>query len=163
MLSNHIKSAIKKEKETENNDQCNPLDIDAILEASENVDEGYLGQYTAKGIAKENYETLCEIYSDSEDITTVMCKLKDYRLIEFVYLLRKGKHIRWIRNGKLTNGGILVDVTFPENGTQILCKCGRRFIKYRMDDCNTFQKLTTDEQLILQAKDYAIDIDITTV
>jgi len=161
MLSNHIKSTIKKEKETDN--QRNPLDIDAILDASENVDEGYLGQYTAKSITKENYETLCEIYSDNEDIKTVMGKLKEYRLIDFVFLLRKGKHIRWIRNGNLTNGGILVDVTFPENGTQILCKSGRRFIKYRMDDCITFQKLTTDEQLILQAKDYAIDIDITTV
>ena len=73
--------------------------------------------------------------------------------MEKVYHVHKGKHIRWLRNDKLTNGGIVVDVKFLENGTQILCKNRQRFIQYKFDDCITFQKLTMDELLILQLKD----------
>jgi len=153
MFSKDIKSLIHAERNAVDQDSA-LLDIESILEASENVDTRYLEHDTAKNIAKENYEILCEIYSTEEDVQNAIQKIKGYRLVDRVYLLHKGRHIRWIRNGKLTNGGVLVNVTFPENGTQILCKCGKRFINYRLDDCVTFQKLTIDEQYISQIKDF---------
>ena len=85
-------------------------------------------------------------------------KLCEYRLTDQIYQIHKGKHVRWIRfrttnveeNDRiLTNGGIVVDVKFLDNGTHILCKNGGRFIQYRFDDCLTFQKLSSDEQMIL--------------
>ena len=88
------------------------------------------------------------------DIVYKYCNsLLNYRLIDHVYHIHKGKHIRRMRNNKLTNGGIVVDIKFLDNGTHILCKNKNRFIQYRFDDCSTFQKLTPDELLILQLKD----------
>jgi len=53
------------------------------------------------------------------------------------------------QNGVLTNGGIVVDVKFLDNGTQVLCKNKNRFIQYKFDDCLTFQRLSSDELLVL--------------
>ena len=55
----------------------------------------------------------------------------------------------------LTNGGIVVDINFTKEHTLIVCRNYRNyFIKYKFDDCITFQKLSTEEQLILMAYDY---------
>ena len=62
--------------------------------------------------------------------------------------------VRWIRigNTNLTTGGIVTDIKFLENGIHVLCMNNqRRFIQYKFDDCYTFQKMSTDEQLILMA------------
>ena len=78
--------------------------------------------------------------------------------IEELQELHKGKHVRWIRknNGKLTNGGIIVDIKFYETGTQILCMgSGKSFIQYKYDECFTFQKMSEAEQLVVMAYEYA--------
>ena len=131
--------------------QCT-LNIDEILDSAENVDVEYIGNHSLQTISKEVVDHLKQHIDES-----LMCKytnsLLNYRLIDEVYHIHKGKHVRWLRNGKLTNGGIVVDVQFTDNGTQILCKTNSKFIRYQFDDCTTFQKLTDDELLILQLKD----------
>ena len=62
--------------------------------------------------------------------------------------------VRWLNLDKknLTNGGIVVDIKFLKDGTQILCmNTQKRFIQYKFDNCYTFQKMTPEEQLILMA------------
>ena len=55
----------------------------------------------------------------------------------------------------LTNGGIVMDIKFLDNGTHVLCMNNmRRFIQYKFDECYTFQKLSTEEQLILMAYEH---------
>jgi len=147
---NHL---IENEK---NNPQLqNTLDLETILESAENVDNNYIGEHSLKTISKEIFDTFREIGLENERVYKYCESLIHYRLIEHVYHIHKGKHIRWLRNGKLTNGGIVVDVKFLDTGTHILCKNKNRFIQYRFDDCPTFQKLTADELLILQLKDGA--------
>ena len=85
-------------------------------------------------------------------------QLRSNRYVDEINELHKGKHIRWIRTGttSLTNGGIVVDIKFKDNGTHIMCKNGmNRFIQYKFDDCITFQKLSTEEQLIMMAYEHA--------
>jgi hypothetical protein len=79
-----------------------------------------------------------------------------YRYVDEIRYLHKGKHIRWIRqNNKipsLTNGGIVVNIKFLDNGIHIVCKNSQnRFIQYKFDDCITFQRLSVEEQLLLMA------------
>jgi len=140
------------------NERMNPelqstIDIKTILESAENVDNNYIGDHSLSTITKEIVDVLQEQTLETEILYKYCRSLLNYRLIEHVYHIHKGKHIRWIRNKKLTNGGIVVDVKFLDNGTHILCKNKNRFIQYKLDDCITFQKLTTDELLILQIKD----------
>ena len=141
------------ENERNNPELQNTLDLDAILESAENVDHQYIGDHSLTSITREVFDILCEQDISKEIVYKYGNSLINYRLVEQVYHVHKGKYIRWIRNNKLTNGGIVVDVKFLENGTHILCKNKQRFIQYKFDDCITFQKLTTDELLILQLKD----------
>ena len=141
------------EKERNNPELQNTLDIRTILESAENVDNNYIGDHSLKTISKEIYDLMIEKEIDKDIVYKYCNSLLNYRLIDHVYHIHKGKHIRWLRNNKLTNGGIVVDIKFLDNGTHILCKNKNRFIQYRFDDCSTFQKLTPDELLILQLKD----------
>ena len=136
-----------------NLDTDHDINIQTILDSAENVDNNYIGDHSLKTITKEVIDVLNTQEIQQDDIYKYTNSLLHYRLIEHVYHIHKGKHVRWLRNGKLTNGGIVVDVKFLDNGTHILCKNRNRFIQYKFDDCATFQKLTTDELLILQIKD----------
>jgi len=141
------------QNEQNNPELQNTLNIDEILEAAEHVDREYIEHHSLKTISKEIFSCLQEINMERENIHKYCQSLLQYKYIEYVHHIHKGKHIRWIRNGKLTNGGIVVDVKFLHNGTHILCKNHQRFIQYKFDDCKTFQKLTQQELLILQIKD----------
>ena len=88
----------------------------------------------------------------------VMEKLDGYRYVDEIHELFRGKYIRWIRHNNkktftLTNGGMVMDIKFLEEGIQILCRNGaNRFIQYKYDQCLTFQKLTDEEWLLLSVK-----------
>ena len=108
------------------------IDIDKLLETIENDKHNYLENKTMKTITNEIYETIQKIQI-SQKIRFEYCqKLVGYRLVDDVYELHKGKHIRWIRESSpnLTNGGIVVDIKFLDSGTHILCKGStNRFIQ----------------------------------
>ena len=126
------------------------LDVETIIRAAENVDMDYLEGKTLHTLSSEIVQELRENHLQIENIQEICEKLTEYRIIQEVYQLHKGKHVRWLRNGRLTNGGIVVDVKFTDNGTCILCKNKNRFIQYKYDDCVTFQRLSEDELLLLQ-------------
>ena len=95
-----------------------------------------------------------EISISEENKDVILKKLNGYRFVDEIHELHKGKMVRWIRNEtvKLTNGGIVTDIKFLDNGVHVLCMNNqRRFIQYKYDDCYTFQKMSIEEQLILMA------------
>lgn len=99
------------------------------------------------------------------DVDGIYSKLAGYRYIDELYQLQRGKHVRWIRIPSinrvvntlentqltLTIGGIVVDIKIMDTGVHVLCKNGKRYIQYKFDECLTYQKLTTDELMILTA------------
>lgn len=90
------------------------------------------------------------------DVEKTMNSLANYRFVDEIKDLHLGKHIRWIRiesDSKLTNGGIVIKLSFLAKGTYIYCKNGRTIMQYNFDDCYTFQKLSAEEHLILMAND----------
>lgn len=131
----------------------NTIDVDAILKAMNRTDTDGLGNKSLADLFKEIYEAMTEIDITDDERSEFCKKLTEYRLVDEVYKLHKGKHVRWIReesnNPYLTNGGIVVDIKFLDNGVHVVCKNKNRFVQYKFDDCITFQKLSTDEQLIL--------------
>jgi hypothetical protein len=79
-------------------------------------------------------------------------KLTEYRYVDKICDLIRGKYVRWIRLSglTLTKGGIVADIKFLENGIYILIKNARnQFIQYKFDDCITFQKLSPEELLYI--------------
>lgn len=137
------------------------IDIDQLLSMMDNPKAEYLENKTKTQISDDVYRALTQLLNDTHKIEEYKIRLDGYRLVDELHELHKGKHVRWIRSetGKLTNGGIVVDIRFLDNGTHILCmNAMRKFIQYKFDDCLTFQKLTTEEHLILMAYEYANDI-----
>lgn len=134
------------------------LDVEQLLSTLENENNDYLEDKTLKGITDEIHDIIQSVIEDIELQQKFCLKLLDYRLVDELHELHKGKHVRWIRRGtnKLTNGGIVVDIKFLDTGTQVLCKNSmNRFIQYKYDECITFQKLSHTEQLILMAYEHA--------
>ena len=134
------------------------LDVEQLLNTLENENNDYLEDKTLKGITDEIHDIIQSVIEDIELQKKICLKLLDYRLVDELHELHKGKHVRWIRRdtNKLTNGGIVVDIKFLDTGTQVLCKNSmNRFIQYKYDECITFQKLSHTEQLILMAYEHA--------
>jgi hypothetical protein len=134
------------------------IDVDDLLDSLETTNNDYLENKTFDSITKEVYDSVNETIIDEQIREDICMKLVGYRLVDELQDLHKGKHIRWIRraNSKLTNGGVVVDIKFLDNGTQILCmNSGKRFIQYKYDECVTFQKLSQTESLILMIYEHA--------
>ena len=131
------------------------IDIENILASIENDKNDYLENKTLADIVKENFENVRSLGIDKTTMEKICNKLIGYRYVDEIHELFKGRHIRWIRDGALTNGGIVVDIKFTDDGIQILCKNNmNRFIQYRFDECLTFQKLSSEEELLLMAYEH---------
>ena len=134
------------------------INIESLIDNIEDDANNYLEEKTMEMINDDIFNIIKNISISIEDKKKYCDKLVGYRVVEELQELHKGKHVRWIRknNGKLTNGGIIVDIKFYETGTQILCMGnGRRFIQYKYDECFTFQKMSEAEQLVVMAYEYA--------
>lgn len=135
----------------------NSVDIDAILENS-NVNS-VLTRDLLRDLSEEIVESLKTIFTSTDLMAEYCSKLVEYRFIDKIFQLQKGKHIRWIRKQIqptkhsvapiLTNGGIVMDIKFTNKGVSILCKNKDRFIQYNFDDCLTYQKLSPDELMVV--------------
>uniref|UniRef100_A0A6C0JF42 Uncharacterized protein n=1 Tax=viral metagenome TaxID=1070528 RepID=A0A6C0JF42_9ZZZZ len=135
------------------------IDINKLLETIENDKSDYLEKKTMKKITDEIYQEINTLSVHQKEKQEFCEKLIGYRLVDDVHELHKGKHIRWIRenskNPSLTNGGIVTDIKFLDNGTHVLCMGrGNRFVQFKFDDCIIFQKMTQEEQIIMMAYDY---------
>ena len=150
MLTNHVQDLIDSEKN--NPDLESTLDVPALLAAAENVSSDFLNTHSLSTISQDNLNAIQSTGIIGEQLQNITNKLVEFYHIDYIYQIHKGKHVRWLRNGRLTNGGIVVDIKFLDTGTHILCKCRERFIQYKFDECITFQRLSTDEMMILQLK-----------
>jgi len=150
MLTNHVQDLIDSEKN--NPDLESTLDVPALLAAAENVSSDFLNTHSLSTISQDNLNAIQSTGILGEQLQNITNKLVEFYHIDYIYQIHKGKHVRWLRNGRLTNGGIVVDIKFLDTGTHILCKCRQRFIQYKFDECITFQRLSTDEMMILQLK-----------
>jgi len=136
------------------------IDINDLLNSLENKNNDYLIDKTLNDIQNDIINLLNQ-YFPKETISEISKKLADYRYVDEIYELHKGKFVRWINinninnNNKLSNGGIVVNIKFLDNGTYILCKTHQqRFVQYKFDNVLTFQKLSVEEQLILMAYEH---------
>jgi len=134
-----------------------PINIDEILEKKRL--NSVLARDRLKDLSEEVVDSMKSISVPNDVIAEYCSKLIEYRFVDKIYQLQKGKHVRWIRKQVLskkynikpilTNGGIVIDIKFTNNGVSILCKNKDRFIQYGFDDCLTYQKLSPDELMII--------------
>ena len=126
------------------------LNIQELLESSKTR---YLEEKSLQMISDDIFHIVQQLQLlSSQDKQKIFSKLTEYRHVDEIYKLHRGKYLRWIdiKNNQLTNGGFLLDVKFLDTGLYILCKNTRnQLFQYKFDDCYTFQKLSDDEIMIL--------------
>lgn len=129
--------------------------IDTV-ELLRSVKTDFLENQTVESITTNVYDSLAHLLCTSLEkdlIASHFEKLVGYRFVDELHKLHKGKYVRWIRHDapeKLMKGAVVVDIQFGDFGANILCRLMTGdFLRYRFDKCNTYQKLTDEEQLCL--------------
>ena len=133
------------------------IDVEELLKNVNDDKHDYLDNKTLSDILDENIKAVKCLGLPSVQMKDVCNRLAGYRYVENLYELHKGKHIRWIRNDnkKLTNGAIVMDVKFLDNGSHVLCRNAQhRLFQVKFNESVIFQKLSTGEQLILMAYEH---------
>jgi len=136
------------------------MDVDKLTNALNNDDNDKIMNLTTKKIIELNLNILKELHLDRNTTLDYLKKLKGYRYIDEINDLRYGGYIRWIPISDpsylpLNKCGIVCDIHITDNGIYIVCKnFMHRHFKFKMDECLIFQKLSSQELIILSALDH---------
>ena len=136
------------------------MDVNNLLVALDNeTNETILGLSTNK-ILRMNLNILKELELDKETTLNYLKKLKGYRYIDELSELKYGAFIKWIpitdpNYLPLNYSGMICDINITDKGVFIKCKnFMHRHYTFKMDECLIFQKLTSQEMIILSALDH---------
>lgn len=136
------------------------IDPDDLLKGLTNTKNNYLLNKTTDIIEDEKRVVLKNRFDSMSDskqkINDFMDRLREYRLVDEIDTLHIGKQTRWIstikENPTITNGGILVNIVFGDDGILLRIQLwSKSIIQIRMDENIVFQKISYGEQLVLLA------------
>ncbi len=141
------------------------MNFNNLIYALDNENNENMLNLTSKKIFKMNSNIIKELHLDEQTSTDYLKKLKGYLYVDEINNLKYGAFIRWI---PITNPdylplhycGMICDIKITDNGVIITCKnFMHRHYTFKMDECLIFQKLTTQENVIIHALDHLDDID----
>ena len=136
------------------------MDNKDLLNALDNENNKNIINLSTSKIEADKKEILDELYLSDLERNKIKEKLEDYIYVDDLDNIKIGTYIRWINinnpdNIKLTNGGLICDIKYLENGCHLLCKNNmHKIIQLNMDTNLIFQKLNNQEKVILSVIDY---------
>ena len=138
------------------------MDVNKLLKALDDESNENLFNFTSKKILEMNLNILKELHLDKNETLQILKKLKEYKYIDEMNDLKYGTYIRWIpinnpENIHLTKGAVFCEIKITDNGVFIVCKnmgYSTKHFQIKMDECLIFQKLTSQEQVLLSALDH---------
>jgi hypothetical protein len=131
-----------------------------LLHALENETNSSIMNLTSAKIKEHKNNILQKLQLGKSDLKKMHKKLSEYRYCTDMSDIQYGYYIRWIplkdpENLYLTNGGIMCDMKIVNNQIQIFCKNFRnRFFQFKFDEAVIFQKISSQEKVILSVLDY---------
>jgi hypothetical protein len=142
------------------------MDIVALEKALENENNASVSNLNTRKINAEKWRQLQQLGLKPEVAEDYFHKLREYRYIDDLDGLLHGSYIRWIdlknpENLSLAKGGIICDIKIGQKGVQLLCKTHPNPAMFYviMDEALIFQRLSSQERVILAAMDYLDDDD----
>jgi hypothetical protein len=136
------------------------MDVNKLMSALDNENNESIMNLTSKKIFEMNYNIIKELHLDKPTTIDYLKKLKGYRYVDELNELKHGGFIRWIPITDptylpLNHCGMICDIKITDNGVLITCKnFMHRHYTFKMDECLIFQKLTTQEKIIINALDH---------
>ena len=136
------------------------MDVNKLLCALENDDNESIMNLTTKKIMEMNLNILKELQLDKTLTLDYLKKLKGYKYIDEINELKYGSFVRWIPISDpnylpLHHCGIICEIKIIDDGVLITSKnFMHRHYTFKLDECLIFQKLTSQEQIIINALDH---------
>jgi hypothetical protein len=135
------------------------LESELLDKALNNQQNAILLKLNSKQIANMNKQIVSSIPHISAPATISHIKmLKGYRYVDEISDLKTNVYIKWIRMdspNKLTKGAISCSVKITNDGMLVMCKNHfGKFFYLSMEECVLFQKITSEESVILSAMDF---------
>ena len=136
------------------------MDINKLINALDNDNNDNIMNLTSKKITEMNLKILKELHLSRELTLNYLKKLKGYRYIDEISDLKHGSFIRWIPITNpdylpLHNCAMICEIKIVDDGVLIKCKnFMHRHYTFKMDECLIFQKLTSQELVIISALDH---------
>jgi len=152
-----------KSNTTTNTTNKSSVDIDKLEKALDNTKNEGIMNFTTKKINELNLRILQELKLDNKTTMEYLKKLKGYKYVDELPDLKHGGFVRWIPITDpdylpLNSCGIVCDIKIADEGVFITCKnFMHRHYNFKMDDVIIFQKLTSQEMVILSALDHLDD------
>jgi len=162
-------SSYKMNEKTKSNNNANAnntnktLDIDKLEKALDNNSNESIINFTTEKIKEMNWKIIQELKLDKLVALDYLGKLKGYKYVDELTDLKHGGFVRWIPiidpdHLPLNQCGIVCDIKIADEGVFITCKnFMHRHYNFKMDDVIIFQKLTSQELVILSALDHLKD------
>jgi len=136
------------------------MDINKLMYALDNENNESIMNLTSKKILEMNLNIIKELHLDKKTTLEYLKKLQGYRYVDEINDLKHGSFIRWIpiidpNYLPLHHCGMICDIKIVDNGVLITCKnFMHRHYTFKMDECLIFQKLTSQERVIVSALDH---------
>jgi len=136
------------------------MNIDLLQQALENDDNLNIINTNIQEIKQKKNEILQELGLKREDLKSYHKKLNGYMYIDNIKDLKYGRNLRWINLNKIdaikiTNGAVLCDIKIHDKGLALVLKgYTHNYITLYLNENIIFQKLNSEEQIILKAVDY---------
>ena len=136
------------------------MDIDKLVNALDNDVNDNIINLTSTKITEMILKILKELHISRELTFNYLKKLKGYRYIDEISDLKHGSFIRWIPITNpdylpLHNCAMVCEIKIVDDGVLIMCKnFMHRHYTFKMEECLIFQKLTSQELVIISALDH---------
>ena len=140
------------------------MNVEQLLKALDEESNESLLNFTTKKIREMNRTILKTLPLEKEELRDFLIKLKDYRYVDEMNDLKYGTYIRWIpidieEGGQfyLTRGAVFCEMKITDEGVFCVCKnfgYHPTYFQIAMDKNLLFQKLTTQEKILLSALDH---------
>ena len=113
-------------------------------------------------IKEMNLKILKELKLSKKDTLELLTKLNGYKYVDEMNDLKSGTYLRWIpilneKNVNLTRGAIFCELKVTDEGLILVLKnygFSNKYFIIKMDDNIVFQRLTSQELVILSALDH---------
>ena len=136
------------------------MDTTKLINALDNENNENIINLTSKKIVEMNLNILKELYLNKTTTLDYLKRLQGYRYVDEINDIKHGAFIRWIpitdpKHLILNYCGIICDIKITDNGVIITCKnFMHRHYTFKMDECIIFQKLTSQEKIIISVLDH---------
>ena len=140
------------------------MDVNKLLKALDDESNELLLNFTTKKIKEMNLKILKELHLTKKDTIELFKKLNGYKYVDEMNDLKSGTYLRWIplenENNEgyyLTKGAVFCELKVTDEGLNLVLKnygFSNKHFTIKMDDNIVFQRLTSQELVILSALDH---------